>query len=74
MLSSLLKDACVVGLSTLVSAAALQLMYRKTKFYPPNPVFWFFTGFSGYLLIEAVEHQLGRELIDTQHLLSKPTV
>lgn len=60
----LIKDSAIFGIGTLASAALLQTSYEKTGFYPPKAVFWFFTGFGGYLAVEAVEHLIGRELIE----------
>jgi len=60
---NILRDATVIGVASLASAATLQGLYKVTNFYPPAPVFWFFTGFGAYLGLEALEHLLGKELL-----------
>jgi hypothetical protein len=71
----ILRDAAIIGLGVTASAAALQGMYKVTNFYPPAPIFWFFSGFGGYLAIEAAEHfYFKKELIqETQHPAAIPT-
>jgi len=70
MILNLLKTAAIVGTATLITGAGLQGAYRATNYYPPTPVFYFFTGFLAYLAIEGVEHLSGHELIsDSGHAL-----
>lgn len=65
----ILKGAALVGASTLASAVALQKLYKVTNFYPPKPVFWFFSGFTAFVIIEAVEHLTGKEILEAGHQL-----
>lgn len=66
----ILKGALVLGGATLVAGAALQAIYKKTGYYPPDWGFWFATGAVGYLALEAVEHVVGQELVTNKtHLL-----
>jgi hypothetical protein len=40
-----------------------QRNFKKNKLVL-DPVFWFFSGFGGFLLLEGVEHGLGIELLN----------
>ena len=46
-----LKLAVTAGVSSLIAGAALQGLYKVTKFYPPPPVFWFAIGFTAHLAV-----------------------
>ncbi|RJR09561.1 hypothetical protein C4588_04750 [Candidatus Parcubacteria bacterium] len=59
-MKQLLIDSTIMGGATLVSALALQKLYKVTRFYPPSPVFWFFMGFNAQLAIG-----LGRQLLQS---------
>ena len=69
MMIPILRSAAIVGASTLASAFALQKLYQVTGIYPPEPVFWFFSGFTAYAVIEAVEHLTGKEVLEIGHQL-----
>lgn len=43
-LKNLLLGSAAVGVATLGTASGLQFAYKKFDFYPPKPVFYFFTG------------------------------
>jgi hypothetical protein len=47
-MTNILISSAVTGAATLASAYALQKLYEKTDFYPPNPVFWFFIGVTAH--------------------------
>jgi len=43
-MTNVILTSAVTGVATLASAYALQKLYAKTNFHPPDPVFWFFIG------------------------------
>ena len=47
-----LKLAVTAGVASLVAGAALQGLYKVTKFYPPAPVFWFAIGFTAHVVVD----------------------
>ena len=57
------KGAAILGAGTLGAAIALQFLYKVTDFYPPNPVFWFFSGVTAFMLLQGAERLTGKELI-----------
>ena len=57
------KGAAILGASTLGAAIALQQLYKVTDFYPPKPVFWFFSGVTAFLLLEGAERISGKDLV-----------
>jgi hypothetical protein len=57
-MKEILLNTAVMGVATLASAALLQKGYEITKFYPPKPVFWFFSGFNAHLVISLVKKYL----------------
>lgn len=48
-MANIIIGSAVTGAATLVSAYALQKLYEKTDFHPPNPVFWFFIGVTAHV-------------------------
>jgi len=47
-----LIGATVLGAGTLGTALGLQYAYKKFDFYPPDPVFYFFTGALAFAILE----------------------
>jgi len=66
-MTNILIGSAVTGVATLASAYALQKLYEKAKFYPPNPVFWFFIGVTAHVGIN-----LGNRLLSTISLPALP--
>jgi hypothetical protein len=44
--------ATAVGAATLITALGLQKAYKVFDFYPPKPVFYFFTGVLAYVALD----------------------
>lgn len=69
MILSLAKGASILGVAAIGTSALLQKGYQVFDFYPPNAVYIFFTAALAYGLVEAVEHFIGMELLETGHEL-----
>lgn len=70
MLPPVIKSSVIVGGTTMLSALMLEQIYDKVGFHPPNVVLWFLSGALAYASIEAVEHLINQEILETGHQIT----
>lgn len=66
-MANIIIGSAVTGAATLASAYALQKLYEKVNFHPPDPVFWFFIGVTTHVGIS-----LGNRLLNSTSLPALP--
>lgn len=66
-MANIILGSAITGAATLASAYALQKLYEKANFHPPDPVFWFFIGVTAHVGIN-----LGNRLLNSASMPALP--